>query len=158
MWYSSMAHPGSLQPFVPLAKALSAHTSCRILLYNLPGYDQSQSYQRQPGAVSDALFDGDTSVQFQREALSELMHHLRIDGKNGHEAPSIIAHDIAGAIVLRAHLLHGCQKPTQYSLGAMNSTRWSDLDLGFSWRYQYTHSRRTILTSDYGCSAREGVE
>lgn len=100
--------PWSSATFVPLAKALSAQ-NCRILLYDLPGYGQSQSYQRQAGERAGALFDGDTSVKFQGEALSELLHLLQLDGKNGHEAPSVIAHDIAGAIVLRAHLLLDCQ-------------------------------------------------
>ncbi|KAM3423738.1 hypothetical protein BST61_g1147 [Cercospora zeina] len=57
----------------------------------------------------DVLFKGDTSVRFQAEALAALLNYLHIDGKHSNPPPHIIAHDIAGSIVLRAHLLHDCE-------------------------------------------------
>ena len=59
--------------------------------------------------TSAGRFLGDTSVMFQAQALTELLKHVRLDGREGNPAPAIIAHDIAGTIVLRAHLLNGCE-------------------------------------------------
>lgn len=61
-----------------------------VYLLDLPGYGDSP-----PPA------EGDVSIATHALALVELLDHL------GLEAPAIAGHDIGGAIVLRAHLLHG---------------------------------------------------
>ena len=105
--------PWSSAVFRPIIEALLAKGPYQILVYDLPGYGQSQNFSRDfsiPTSHSD--FPGDTSVKFQAKALTELLKHVQLDGKEGHPAPAVIAHDIAGAIVLRAHLLHGAEFDT----------------------------------------------
>ncbi|KXT08916.1 hypothetical protein AC579_2060 [Pseudocercospora musae] len=102
--------PWSSVTFWPIAGTLLANGSHRVLLYDLPGYGNSQSYKSIESHVKEkdqTHFEGDTSVRFQAEAFSELLQHLKFGGKNGNRAPEVIAHDIAGAIALRAHLIHG---------------------------------------------------
>ncbi|CAK1360983.1 unnamed protein product [Cercospora beticola] len=101
--------PWSSVSFGPVAEALRTQTSSQILLYDMPGYGKSQAYQVQENDSKDALFKGDTSVRFQAEALNALLDHLHLDGKSSNSRPHMIAHDIAGSIVLRAHLLLDCE-------------------------------------------------
>jgi pimeloyl-ACP methyl ester carboxylesterase len=100
--------PWSTTVFTPLATSLLATTpNLKILLYDLPGYGQSQHLTSPtPGPKN---FPGSTSVKSQASTLSALLSHLSLDGKNGKTAPAVLAHDIAGTIALRAHLLHGCE-------------------------------------------------
>ncbi|OBT51928.1 hypothetical protein VE04_08655, partial [Pseudogymnoascus sp. 24MN13] len=101
--------PWSSVVFKPIVEALLAKGSYQILIYDLPGYGQSQEYNPDTNATtSKASFPGDTSVKFQATALSALLNHVHLDGAGSNPAPAVIAHDIAGTIVLRAHLLHGC--------------------------------------------------
>lgn len=89
--------------FRPLATTLQAFLQCRIVLYDLPGYGESQTLE--PSVQKDSNgFAGDTSVKAQASALAALLGHLRCDSE-----PAVIAHDIAGTIALRAHLLHGVE-------------------------------------------------
>ena len=105
--------PWSSVLFKPVVEALLAKGSYQILVYDLPGYGQSQEYNPDTNtATSKADFPGDTSVKFQARALAELLKHVELDGKGSNPAPAIIAHDIAGTIVLRAHLLHECNFDT----------------------------------------------
>lgn len=97
--------PWSSVTFGPVAEALRTQTSSHILLYDMPGYGKSQAYQAQQNDPKDALFKGDTSVRFQAEALVALLDYLHLDGRSPNPKPHVIAHDIAGSIVLRAHLL-----------------------------------------------------
>lgn len=101
--------PWSSKVFQPIVKALLARGHYQILLYDLPGYGQSQEFE-EPNAfdVSSKCFAGDTSVKFQARALEALLGHVGMDGKQGRPSPNVIAHDIAGAIVLRAHLILRC--------------------------------------------------
>ncbi|KFY21152.1 hypothetical protein V491_03119 [Pseudogymnoascus sp. VKM F-3775] len=101
--------PWSSVVFKPIVEALLAKGSYQILVYDLPGYGQSQDYNPDSNATtSKADFLGDTSVKFQAQALAELLKRVELDGKSGNPAPAVIAHDIAGTIVLRAHLIHDC--------------------------------------------------
>lgn len=99
--------PWSSVVFQPLAQALlSTNDNIQMLLYDLPGYGQSQQRsgaedKASGGKDSGNKFAGDTSVQAQAEALVSLLAHLDL-----HEDLHVLAHDIAGSIALRAHLLH----------------------------------------------------
>ncbi|KAK5155652.1 hypothetical protein LTS14_005913 [Recurvomyces mirabilis] len=102
--------PWSSDVFHPIAKALLARRPYDILLYDCPGYGTSQTLQ--PGnhpKTHGGKFSGDTSIKAQGAALSALLTHLKLDGKGENIKPSVIAHDIAGTIALRTHLIHGCQ-------------------------------------------------
>jgi len=88
--------PWSSLVFIPLAKALLARGRT-VLLYDLPGYGVSQEYSPpSQESATTALFDGDTSVKFQGEALAALLTHLKLDDKHSVAPPAVIAHDIAG--------------------------------------------------------------
>lgn len=94
--------PWSSDVFRPISEALYATGLYNIVLYDLPGYGQSQAFESQGSSKAD------TSVGAQGEALAALLRHLQLDGKDETNRPHIVAHDIAGVISLRAHLLHGC--------------------------------------------------
>ena len=101
--------PWSSVVYKPMIEALLAKGQYKILAHDLPGYGQSQAFA--PGEEATTTysgFTGDTSFALQARALAALLKHVEFDGSNGSPAPAVIAHDIAGAIVLRAHLLHGC--------------------------------------------------
>ncbi|MCJ1332511.1 hypothetical protein MMC10_009204 [Thelotrema lepadinum] len=120
--------PWSSAVFQPTIRALLARESYHILLYDLPGYGQSQDLDtggRIPTA-DESDFLGDTSVKFQAKALTELLKHVQLDGKEGHPTPAVVAHDIAGAIVLRAHLLHGCEFESMMLLDTNTVLPWGD--------------------------------
>lgn len=119
--------PWSSAVFQPIIEALLAKGSYQILVYDLPGYGQSQDYD--PGSstiTSEGDFPGDTSVKFQAKALTELLKHVQLDGQEGHPTPAVIAHDIAGTIVLRAHLLHDCEFDSMMLLDANAVLPWGD--------------------------------
>ncbi|RDW82987.1 hypothetical protein BP5796_04478 [Coleophoma crateriformis] len=119
--------PWSSVVFKPIITALLAKGSYRILVYDLAGYGQSQEYNLDSNTTtSKAGFPGDTSVKFQAEALTELLRHVGLDGKGSNTAPSIIAHDIAGTIILRAHLLHGCDFATMMLAETNCVLPWGD--------------------------------
>lgn len=61
-----------------------------VYWYDLPGFGQSTLAPTRPPALD-----------VQGEVLVELLHHLDLP------RPSVVAHDIGGAVALRAHLLHG---------------------------------------------------
>jgi pimeloyl-ACP methyl ester carboxylesterase len=119
--------PWSSAVFEPTVKALLAKKSYQILVYDLPGYGQSQNYD--PGSSTTAFeedFPGNTSVKFQAKALTQLLKHVQLDGREGHPTPAVIAHDIAGTIVLRAHLLDGCEFDTMMLLDTNAVLPWGD--------------------------------
>lgn len=60
--------------------------------YDMPGYGQS-------GKAADRR----TSIDAQGQVFAEMLAHW------GLEHPIVIAHDMGGAVTLRAHLLHGCE-------------------------------------------------
>ncbi|KAM0712102.1 hypothetical protein Q7P37_011196 [Cladosporium fusiforme] len=95
--------PWSSTVFQPLTDPLlKTNTPLRILLYDLPGYGQSQERTTTPSSSPSQTptFQGNTSIATQALTLTALLTHLSI------KSPSILAHDIAGTIALRAHLLH----------------------------------------------------
>lgn len=94
--------------FHPLAKALLATTRYRVLLYDLPGYGKSQAYNKNSAKQNQlGLLEGDTSVKEQSKALTAVLKEAGVTTDDA--PPAVIAHDIAGAIVLRAHLIHKLQ-------------------------------------------------
>jgi pimeloyl-ACP methyl ester carboxylesterase len=125
--------PWSSVVFQPIAEALLAKGTYQILVYDLPDYGQSQDFDSSSStttststSTSEEDFPGDTSVKFQVLALTDLLKHVQMDGQGGHQAPAIIAHDIAGAIVLQAHLLHGCEFDIIMLLDANTVLPWGD--------------------------------
>ncbi|TDE09648.1 alpha/beta fold hydrolase [Jiangella asiatica] len=86
--------PWSSALWAPFADALSArHT---VHLWDMPGYGRSSK---------DA--DHDVSLAAQGELLADLLAHWGLAGGDGDRpAPHVVAHDIGGAVALRAHLLH----------------------------------------------------
>ena len=131
--------PWSSAVFSPLATSLLAtHPNLTILLYDLPGYGQSQNLtQTAPGPKG---FPGSTSVRSQASALAALLSHLSLDGKDGNTAPAVLAHDIAGTIALRAHLLHGCEFSRLLLLDTNVVLPWGD---GF---YKLAREQHAIFT------------
>ncbi|KKY33781.1 putative alpha beta [Diaporthe ampelina] len=113
--------PWSSDVFRPLANALSAGGSFNVVLYDLPGYGQSQTHSN-----AQAYSEPDTSVKAQAESLAALLRYLGLDGKDGNASPHVIAHDIAGVISLRAHLLHGCEYRSLCLLDTNCVLPWGD--------------------------------
>jgi pimeloyl-ACP methyl ester carboxylesterase len=113
--------PWSSDVFRPLADALSASGSFNIVLYDLAGYGQSQTINK-----SRTGSEPDTSVKAQAELLAALLQHLDLDGKGGNAAPHVVAHDIAGLISMRAHLLHGCEYRSLCLLDTNCVLPWGD--------------------------------
>jgi pimeloyl-ACP methyl ester carboxylesterase len=66
-------------------------TRYRVHWYDMPGYGQSDKSARRR-----------TSIDVQGQVFAEMLVHW------GLERPIVIAHDMGGAVTLRAHLLHGC--------------------------------------------------
>lgn len=113
--------PWSSDVFRPMANAMSAGGSFNIVLYDLSGYGQSQTFNNLP-----AKSEPDTSVKAQSEALAALLQHLGLDGKDGNKTAHVVAHDIAGVISLRAHLLHGCEYRSLCLLDTNCVLPWGD--------------------------------
>lgn len=113
--------PWSSDVFRPMANALSATGSFNVVLYDLPGYGQSQTFSK-----SQADSEPDTSVKAQAESLAALLDHLGLDGKGENKSAHIIAHDIAGVITMRAHLLHGCEYRSLCLLDTNCVLPWGD--------------------------------
>jgi len=118
--------PWSSAVFRPVVEALRTKESYKILVYDLPGYGQSQEFDSGSTTTSNRGFPGDTSVKFQAKALTALCKHVRLDGKLGNPSPAVIAHDIAGSIVLRAHLLEECEFDTMMLVDANVVLPWGD--------------------------------
>ncbi|KAE9371100.1 alpha/beta-hydrolase [Stipitochalara longipes BDJ] len=120
--------PWSSVVFKPIIEALLAKGSYKILVYDLPGYGQSQDFVSTSSSTTASKedFPGDTSVKFQAKALADLLKHVQLDGEGGNPAPAVIAHDIAGTIVLRAHLLHGAEFDTMMLLDTNAVLPWGD--------------------------------
>lgn len=136
--------PWSSIVFQPIAESLIATLKCNVLLYDLPGYGKSQTYlgeaAGQDGADSN-LFNGDTSVKTQASILAALLEELHLKGGHGEQSlPAVIAHDIAGTIVLRAHLLHGCEYRSLMLLDTNCILPWGD---GF---YKLVRSKPGVFT------------
>ncbi|KAF2152244.1 alpha/beta-hydrolase [Myriangium duriaei CBS 260.36] len=119
--------PWSSVVYEPINQAILATNSYRTLLYDLPGYGQSQKYNSDAAnPISAAGFVGDTSFKFQAKALAALLEHVRLDGKDGNPRPAVVGHDIAGAIILRAHLLHNCDFESMLFADTNTVLPWGD--------------------------------
>jgi pimeloyl-ACP methyl ester carboxylesterase len=114
--------PWSSDVFRPLLETLWNTQRYNILLYDLPGYGQSQVFH------SDGPAEPDTSVKAQGEALAALLRHVGLGLGGGDESsrPHVVAHDIAGVISLRAHLLHGCEYRSLCLLDTNCVLPWGD--------------------------------
>ncbi|KAK3712764.1 hypothetical protein LTR37_008854 [Vermiconidia calcicola] len=125
--YNLTGSNNTSQLYRPIIEALQAKSTYQILVYDLPGYGQSQEFNSKTTATtSNRDFLGDTSVKFQSKALAALLKHAKLDGQEGHPTPAVIAHDIAGAIVLRAHLLDGCEFDTMLLVDTNAVLPWGD--------------------------------
>jgi len=113
--------PWSSAVFRPMADVLAALGGYRILLYDLAGFGHSQALD-----TSMSNTQVDTSVKTQAQLLFELLKHLRMDGSSPNTAPDVIAHDIAGTIALRAHLVHECQFRSLCLLDTNTVLPWGD--------------------------------
>jgi pimeloyl-ACP methyl ester carboxylesterase len=119
--------PWSSDVFQPIAKALLARGGYNVLLYDLPGYGRSQEIQSIHSATSETRkFVGDTSVKAQGAILADLLKHLQLDGKDGNPTPAVVAHDIAGAIALRTHLIHQCEFASLLLMDTNAVLPWGD--------------------------------
>lgn len=81
--------PWSAALWAPIADALSG--SFTVHLWDMPGYGSSTM-----------AADQDVSLGAQGQLFAELLRHWQLP-----EPPHVIAHDIGGAVALRARLLHG---------------------------------------------------
>ncbi|KAL1609862.1 hypothetical protein SLS60_001527 [Paraconiothyrium brasiliense] len=118
--------PWSSAVFDPLASALMNGGGYRVVLYDLAGYGQSQDFSEKGAAKGNELFVGDTSVRTQASVLADLFKHLRLDQSDPLQRPALVAHDIAGAITLRAGLLHGCKYRSLLLLDTNTVLPWGD--------------------------------
>jgi len=129
--------PWSSTVFQPLIQSLLSSPSFisqynQILLYDLPGYGQSQSQSQEStqhhpiNQPSDSNIENkhdkqpNTSVATQSHTLAALLGHLHITN------PAVLAHDIGGAIALRAHLIHGVDFERMLLLDSNAVLPWGD--------------------------------
>ena len=75
--------------------------------YDMPGYGKSSKDRTQP-----------TSLDVQGRVFAEMLDYWHL------ERPSVVAHDIGGAITLRAHLLHGCEFARYVLLNVVAMRPW----------------------------------
>ncbi|WP_245604408.1 alpha/beta fold hydrolase [Nocardioides aequoreus] len=80
--------PWSSVLWAPYAEALSSEFT--VYLWDMPGYGRSSMDERH-----------EVDLGTQGELLRDLLEHW------GLTSPHVVAHDIGGAVALRAHLLHG---------------------------------------------------
>jgi pimeloyl-ACP methyl ester carboxylesterase len=94
----------------------------RILLYDMPGFDKSQLPYPNPSSHRQNFKDdqNDTSVATQAQTLRALLSHLQIAN------PAVLAHDIGGAIALRAHLILGVEMERMMLLDSNAVLPWGD--------------------------------
>ncbi|OLT52445.1 alpha/beta fold hydrolase [Cellulosimicrobium sp. CUA-896] len=88
--------PWSSWLWAPYAQALAAEMTVHV--WDMPGFGLSSQ-------------DADHAVDLatQGELLADLLALWGLDGRDGGAgaAPHVVAHDVGGAVALRAHLLHG---------------------------------------------------
>lgn len=83
--------PWSAQLWVPIAEALSS--TFTVHLWDMPGFGTSRTGP-----------DQDVSLAAQGEVFRALLGHWDLAGP-----PHVVAHDVGGAVALRAHLLGGAR-------------------------------------------------
>ncbi|OQD91093.1 hypothetical protein PENANT_c001G04297 [Penicillium antarcticum] len=99
--------PWSSRLWVPFALSLSRHF--HIYLFDRPGFGDSLPEQQLPGTTTSARKAGelDADLARQAEVYAALFKSWEKEWHN--QRANIVAHDNAGLISLRAHLLHDCQ-------------------------------------------------
>ncbi|KAK6435302.1 hypothetical protein LTR95_008508 [Oleoguttula sp. CCFEE 5521] len=133
--------PWSSAMFRPIAAVLHEVHNCNVLLYDLGGYGASQTLESTASSSPDAKgFHGSTSVRTQADILTALLKHLDLTGSSHGNSPHVIAHDIAGAIALRAHLLNGARYASLMCLDTNVTLPWGD---GF---YKLCRSESQVFT------------
>ncbi|KAL2673579.1 hypothetical protein Neosp_012021 [[Neocosmospora] mangrovei] len=89
--------------------ALSLSRQFRVYIFDRPGFGESPAERKVPGAVASSSpiveYDGDLARQ--SEVYAALFKSWQADW--GSQKPHVVAHDNAGLVSLRAHLLHDCQ-------------------------------------------------
>lgn len=121
--------PWSSTVFQPLIQSLLSSSpfseNYHILIYDMPGYGQSQQPFPSPTTASSQhdfkdKTQADTSVATQAQTLRALLTHLQISN------PAVLAHDIGGAIALRAHLILGVEFERMMLLDSNAVLPWGD--------------------------------
>lgn len=65
-------------------------------------------------------------MRAQASVLADLLEHLQLNHYDLRQKPDIVAHDIAGTIVLRVSLIHGCSYRSMLLLDANTVLPWGD--------------------------------
>ncbi|MCI2237699.1 alpha/beta fold hydrolase [Paenibacillus sp. TRM 82003] len=97
--------PWSSWLWAPYAQALAADFT--VHLWDMPGYGASS---KDPEHA--------VSLDVQGELLTDLLRHWDLD------APHVVAHDVGGAVALRAHLLHGARCASLALVDAVALAPW----------------------------------
>lgn len=101
--------PWSSRVWEPFAVALSRQF--RVYLFDNPGFGESPIEKTLPGTTpsfSSRTSELDADLARQSEAFAALFKKWQADWGDRRRA-HVVAHDHAGLMSLRAHLLHGCQ-------------------------------------------------
>jgi pimeloyl-ACP methyl ester carboxylesterase len=123
-WSSTVFQP-LIQSLLSPSQSSPFSKNYRVLLYDMPGYGASQlPYPTNPiNPPSHRNFkhdQNDTSVATQATTLRALLSHLQITN------PAVLAHDIGGAIALRAHLILGVEMERMLLLDSNAVLPWGD--------------------------------
>lgn len=97
--------PWSAAMWMPVARMLADQH--RVFLWDMPGYGSSIAQEGPP-----------VDLVRQRKRLAVLIDHWQLD------RPSVVAHDIGGAVALGAHLLEGCEFACLYLLDIVTLDPW----------------------------------
>lgn len=97
--------PWSAAIWMPVARILAGHH--RVFLWDMPGYGSSIVPEGTPVDLAQ-----------QRKRLAAVIDHWRLD------RPSVVAHDIGGAVALGAHLLEGSDFACLYLVDIVTLDPW----------------------------------
>ncbi|WP_069386572.1 alpha/beta fold hydrolase [Cellulosimicrobium cellulans] len=86
--------PWSSALWAPYAEALAAEHTVHV--WDMPGFGASS---KEAGHAVDLATQG--------ELLADLLAGWGLDARAGGTPPHVVAHDVGGAVALRAHLVHG---------------------------------------------------
>ncbi|KAI8712920.1 AB hydrolase-1 domain-containing protein [Fusarium sp. LHS14.1] len=89
--------------------ALSLSRQFHVYIFDRPGFGESPAERKLPGAAacSSPIVEYDGDLARQSEVYAALFKSWQADW--GSQKPHVVAHDNAGLVSLRAHLLHDCQ-------------------------------------------------
>lgn len=97
--------PWSAAMWMPVAQMLSDQH--QVFLWDMPGYGSSITRESPP-----------VDLVQQRKRLAAVIDHWQLD------RPSVVAHDIGGAVALGAHLFEGCEFACLYLLDIVTLDPW----------------------------------